>query len=115
MNIAVPTSTRVFTQGNLAGRTSPFVLPFPEFRILFVFALIVLCALTLLYVKDLNRRLFIDYQELQREEQKLEIKRNELILKTSALTTPSRIQQIATENLGMGVPTTDQLVLIKVT
>ncbi len=67
-------------------------------------ALIVLSALALIYVKDLDRRLFITYQSLLREETTQTAQYQQLLLAESAWSREARIQEIATQKLQMVMP-----------
>lgn len=83
--------------------------------ILTVFLVIaLLCsAFCIVYTKDLNRRLFIQYQILQREKTEELIQWGKLLLEQSTWSAQSRIQQIAQKQLGMQIPTEKEVILIK--
>ena len=70
-------------------------------------AVMVLCLLSsafgVIYLKDLNRRLFIQYQGLQQVRQQYETGWGKLLLEQSAWSTQARIQKIAQQKLGMVV------------
>lgn len=70
-------------------------------------------ALSLVYVKDLNRRLFIDYQNLQAQQGQTYTKWGKLLLEQSTWATQSRIQTIAENKLDMQLPQPSQVVLVK--
>ena len=81
-------------------RPISFDLVLPESRVMLLLLVILLSLLGIIYIKDLNRRLFIDYQGLQTKNITLHSFQNKLILEESALESPARIQQIA-QNLGV--------------
>lgn len=70
-------------------------------------------AFSVIYLKDLSRRLFIQYQTLQRVQQKAEITQSKLLLEKGAWSTQSRIQFIASHELGMVTPQSDQIVMLR--
>ena len=113
MNIATATA-RPLAAGSLVSKATPFIVPLPEKRIVILLLSILFSALALLYIKDLNRRLFIHQQQLQQVEHRLEIEHNTLILERSTLTTPTRVRQIAIKDLHMTALAPKQAVIIDV-
>ena len=82
--------------------------------LLFAFIIMILIsAFAVVYVKDLNRRLFIEYQELQQTHQQIEIDWGKLLLERSTWSTQSRIQRIASEQLQMIAPKPREIVMIE--
>lgn len=71
-------------------------------------------AFAIVYMKDLNRRLFIQYQTLQREKAQQIIDWGRLLLEQSTWSTQSRIAQLAQHQLGMEIPNAKNVVLIEV-
>lgn len=66
---------------------------------------LLLCsAFSVIYLKDLSRRLFIQYQQLQKIQQKNEIETSKLLLEKGAWSTQSRIQEMANVRLNMETP-----------
>lgn len=83
---------------------------------LFVGALVVLLlfsAFSVIYLKDLSRRLFIRYQQLQTLQAQNETEWNKLLLEKGAWSTQARIQYLATERLNMITPTDKQIKIIE--
>ncbi len=74
---------------------------------------LLLSAFTVVYAKDLNRRLFIQYQALQTDKGQALIEWGKLLLEQSTWSTQSRIQQIAERQLGMQVPNARDIVLVE--
>jgi cell division protein FtsL len=71
-------------------------------------------AFAIVYMKDLNRRLFIQYQSLQREKAQQVVEWGRLLLEQSTWSTQSRIAQIAQHQLGMEIPDAKDVVLVEV-
>ncbi|PMB54344.1 cell division protein FtsL [Coxiella endosymbiont of Rhipicephalus microplus] len=106
------TATRVIIVESLRRRHRTFQVT--KGRILVVSLVIALLssAFGIVYVKDLNRRLFIQYQILQREKAEELIQWGKFLLEQSTWSTQSRIQQVAQKQLGMQIPTVKEVVLI---
>lgn len=76
--------------------------------------MILLSAFSIIYIKDLNRRLFIHYQVLQATKTQALVEKGKLLLEQSTWSAQTRIQHIAVEKLKMHVPHTGNIVLISV-
>mgnify|MGYP005997519095 CR=1 FL=1 len=63
--------------------------------------LVVLSAFSIVYLKDVNRRLLIDYQHQSQQQQYYQTTRNQLLLEESTWARQSRVQHIAENELGM--------------
>lgn len=79
---------------------------------LFVLGLL-LSAFSVVYFKDLNRRLFIQYQDLQQTRQQYEVEWGKLLLEQSTWSTQARIQQIAQQQFGMIIPRQQDVVMVE--
>lgn len=75
--------------------------------------LLLFSAFSVLYLKDLSRRLFIQYQQLQKVQERDEIETSKLLLEKGAWSAQSRIQEIATTKLNMQAPVMKNIVMIK--
>ena len=75
--------------------------------------MLVLSAFGLVYAKDLNRRLSIQYQQAQAQQQQYQIAHGKLLLE-KARCLASRVQMIAENDLGMVMPSSQNSVLLKV-
>lgn len=75
--------------------------------------LALLSAFALVYIKDYNRRLFIEQQILERQYQIQVNQWSQLLLEQSAWAAQSRIQQVATEQLNMRAPVPSDIVIIE--
>lgn len=73
---------------------------------------IIVSAFVLIYVKDLNRRLFIESQGLQQQQQVLVNQWGKLLLEQSTWSAQARIQSVAQRDLNMVMPTTNQVVML---
>ena len=60
---------------------------------------ILVSAFSIVYFKDLNRRVFIDYQSQQQQHQYDRVQWGKLMLEESAWSTQAKIQTVATCNL----------------
>ena len=74
--------------------------------------LLLLSAFSVIYFKDLSRRLFIQYQQLQKQQQQVETEWSKLLLEEGAWSAQQRVQTIATTHLDMAVPTEKQILMI---
>lgn len=74
---------------------------------------VMLSAFGVVYFKDLNRRMFINYQNQLQMRQQYEIEWGKLLLEESAWSTQARVQQIAQDQLNMEVPQQSDVVLIQ--
>lgn len=75
--------------------------------------LLMASAFSVIYLKDLSRRLFIRYQHLQQVQQHREMEWSKLLLEEGAWSTQARVQQVATTQLGMITPKMKDVVMVK--
>lgn len=73
-----------------------------------------LSAFALVYVKDANRRLFIEKQTLSVQKQKIMTHWNQLLLEQSTWAAQARIQHVAKHRLKMVMPAPSDIVMIDV-
>jgi len=76
-------------------------------------AVILLSSFAVVYVKDLNRRLFIQYQAQQQTQQQLQTQWGKLLLERSTWSTQSRISKMAKEKLHMVAPSPRDVIMIE--
>lgn len=108
MNQAVLVSGKAVSRVSLpAGSTRGAIVFVP------VILLLLFSALTLVYFKDLNRRLFISYQHETAAMQAAEVRWGKLLLEQSAWSTQERIQSIAQNRLHLMMPNRYQVVMVK--
>ena len=74
---------------------------------------VLISALSVVYTKDLNRRLFNDLQTTQKIRDDLYIEWGQLLLEQSAWSTQSRVQQLANEQLQMEVVISKEIKLVR--
>lgn len=74
--------------------------------------LLLVSAFSIVYAKDLERRLFINYQEQQQQRDGAVVEWNRLLLEQGAWSAQLRIQKMAGEELGMVTPQAGDVVLI---
>ena len=86
----------------------------PELKILIMIFLLLISALGIVYVKDLNRRLFITSSKLQLEHEQLQTISSKLLLEQSAWAAQARIQVVAQQQLQMQIPLSVDVKVIKV-
>lgn len=89
----------------------PLLQENPVHLVLILLAL--LSSLTLIYIKDLNRRLFIQYQKYEAAYDKKVREQEQLVLEKTTWSTHNRIQMLASEKLGMMLPSYDKTIVIK--
>lgn len=69
-------------------------------------------AVGVVYMKDLNRRLFIQYQEQLQLQQQYDVDWGKLLLEQSTWSTQARVQTIARHNLSMVMPSRHSIALV---
>lgn len=107
--------TKTLTYRNFAARPL-FVslsLPVPRWQMVVAFCAVLITAFSLLYMKDLNRRLYNQYQNLQQTSTALSISNSKLLLEESALSAQARVQSVA-QHFNMVVPTAAETKIITV-
>ncbi len=97
--------TQVLTQRIAkTSRFSMFTIVQQHIAVFMLIGLLLISAFGVVYVRDLNRRLFIDLQTAQKTADALQIEWGQLLLEQSTWATPSRIQELAQAKLTMQVP-----------
>ncbi|MBU0744136.1 MAG: cell division protein FtsL [Gammaproteobacteria bacterium] len=91
-----------------------FSFDLAELRILILVCLLLVSALGVVYVKDLNRRLFISCHKLQVQTEQLKADGNRLLLEQSAWGAQARVQMVAQQQLQMKIPASAEVMMIKV-
>lgn len=86
-----------------------------KFRLLnmVLIILLVLSAFAVIYIKDVNRRHFIQYQALQITHDKLYEDWRKLMLEQSTWSTQARVQKIAQNRLGMNIPSSKEVIILR--
>ncbi len=70
-------------------------------------------AVAVVYVKNLDRQLFGDLQTLKQTRDSLHVEYGQLLLEQNTLATPARVQAIAQRQLGMSIPATKDISVVK--
>ncbi len=105
--------TRVYQTGTLrtqfvkVPRTAPLT-----WGVKCLMVLIVLSAFVVVYLKDLNRRTFIQYQNMARANQQAQVDWGKLLLEQSTLAAQANVQQTAGEKLHMFTPSAANIVIV---
>ncbi|MDF2939778.1 MAG: cell division protein FtsL [Gammaproteobacteria bacterium] len=85
----------------------------PKSKKVMAFVLVLfITALLVVYVKNRYRQAFIQYQQLQAQQQQLHTQWMNILLEESTWGNYSRIEKIATENMGMTVPTAQNIKIL---
>ena len=109
------TATRMITPRTLGIRFSlSFLSYWQQFVTIGLVVMLVLSAFGLVYAKDLNRRLSIQYQQAQAQRHQYQVAHGKLLLEKSTVSRQSRVQMIAENDLGMVMPSSQNSVLLKV-
>jgi len=74
---------------------------------------LLLSAFGLVYVKDMNRRLMSQTQQLQSSYIKLHTQWSQLMIEQGSLSSQARVQEIASQDLHMVMPQAKAIVMIK--
>lgn len=88
-------------------------LPVPGLGMMLIIMTLLITAFGIIYIKDVNRRLFIDHQELQQSSAMLQTDYEKLLLEKSAWSRQNRIQALAEQRLNMQVPAGDSIIMVK--
>lgn len=104
----------VLTDVEVIGQREEIIFPMPNLCVMLGLFLCLLSAISLLYVKDLNRRLYIDYQKAQKVSIQLATDQEKLLLEQSAWSTAMHVQRIAQNRLDMEVPDAQRVVMLKI-
>lgn len=73
---------------------------------------VLVTAFLVVSLTDVNRRMFSELQNLQQTNNELSVEWGQLLLEQNTWASQARIQQIAQDNLGMVVPTTQVIVKV---
>ena len=84
-----------------------------QVKVSVLIVLLLASAFSVIYLKDLSRRLFIHYQHLQQVQQHRETEWSKLLLEEGAWSTQARVQYIASTQLNMITPKMKDVVMIK--
>jgi cell division protein FtsL len=85
----------------------------PNFGALLLALVVLISALSVVYLADLNRRLFMQVQTEQAAQNQMHLDWGKLLLEQTTWSTQARVQALAQERLGMVAPTPANTVLVK--
>lgn len=80
--------------------------------ILLLAAGVLLSALGAVYTKHRSRQLFVELEALKTQRDDLNIEWGQLMLEQATWATPTRVELIARQRLGMTVPPADKIVIV---
>lgn len=106
------TATRVYGKQVAVRKTNAMSFSWQLGLVLGLIVALSVSAFGLIYAKDLNRRLFIDYQTLEQQQQTYQTDWSKLLLEESTWSAQARIQHVATNRLNMEVPTPKKIVFL---
>lgn len=104
--------TRVYSQQIRINPFIGFVVNSRYIALLILFICVFASAVGVVYMKDLNRRLFIQYQGLQQAQQQYDVDWGKLLLEQSTWSTQARVQGIASEKLNMVMPSRSGVTIV---
>ena len=90
------------------------IISLSRLRLGLLFMAILVSALSVVYVKDLNRRFFIEQQILETAQNQIQVDWGRLLLEQGAWSAQSRVQELASSQLGMRAPLPQEIVLVKI-
>lgn len=82
-------------------------------RIVFAIALVLTTALSLIYVKDLNRQLYSELESFRQNHEELKIQKDQLLLEQNTWAAQGRVREVAQERLDMILPDPLSTIVLK--
>lgn len=73
---------------------------------------VMISALGVVYTKHRSRQLFVELEALKTQRDDLNIEWGQLMLEQATWATPTRVELIARQRLGMTVPPSDKIVIV---
>lgn len=80
---------------------------------LVMLVLVILSALGVVYAKHESRKLFVELQNMKKEQDRMDVEWGRLQLEQSAWATHGRVENIARKRLDMVIPETKSVVVIR--
>lgn len=106
-------AARALAQGSLAnGNSRSWTFSVHTCGLILLMLAVLASALTVIYVKDLQRGLFSELQGLEQTRDSLHVQASQLLLEQNTWAAPVRVQSMAQQQLGMVVPVTKDIVTI---
>ena len=75
--------------------------------------LVLASALAVVYSTNVHRETFTELQLAERYQQQLQLRWGQLLLEQASLSTPARVQELATEKFHMVLPANNQMVMLR--
>lgn len=105
-------AARALAQSSLANNSArSWVFSAPTFGLILLMLAVLASALAVIYVKELERSLFNDLQNLEQARDVLRVQTSQLLLEQNTWAAPVRVQAMA-QQLGMVVPVAKDIVTI---
>jgi cell division protein FtsL len=106
-------AAKALAQGSLAsGNVRSIVLSRDNVGVVMLLLIVLTTAFAVVYVKDLNRRLFMELDGLKQARVQLKEEAGQLLLEQNTWATQARIQHEAQEKLGMVVPSPRMITIV---
>lgn len=109
-------AARALAEGSFAstgGRT--FTFSSQTLGLILLVMAVLASAVSVVYVKNLNRELFGELQNLKQTQESLRVEHGQLLLEQNTLAAPARVQTIAAKQLNMIIPATKDILVATVT
>ena len=106
------TATRVYGKSYAVRRANSIRFSWKSMGVAALIVGVLISAFGVIYAKDLNRRLFIDDETLQQQQQQSDIEWSKLLLEEAAWSTQARVQQLAQHQLNMIIPSSRKIVFV---
>ncbi len=115
MNTAVKIigQTRITAQDIAGDKDENLILFLPELRVLFLLVIVFLSALGLVYIKDVNRQLFMQTQTAESDFLQSQVLHNKLLLEESSWSRQDRVQGLAQARHDMQILAAKDIVIVK--
>jgi len=107
-------ASKALAQTSIGVRNFWNVFFLPQQLTLILMALAVFCSsLGVVYMKDLNRRLYHDLQVQEVQHDQLQTEWGQLLLEQSAWSTQARVEKTASQQLQMVIPRQKNIVMVE--
>jgi cell division protein FtsL len=105
--------TRITAQDIAGDKDENLILFLPELRVLFLLVIVFLSALGLVYIKDVNRQLFMQTQTAESDFLQSQVLHNKLLLEESSWSRQDRVQGLAQARHDMQILAAKDIVIVK--
>src|ERR1700722_2061294 len=105
-------TTRFLTQWDIFSRVEATSLK-EAWGVILAAILVLMTALVLVYIKDLNRQLYSELESRRQNYEELKIQKDRLLLEENTWAAQARAREIAQERLDMVLPNESSIVTIK--